>query len=164
MDSVQIKLEISSITNVPLKAYEEFTFIVNDESFKTTKLVADLISNKVCQLHLSDPTFDTFIIKTKQKGNFSKILNLVDFKTQSIQNSEVPFYHEVFDQLQCQFFNFIDYNEEKINFDNAFDSVEENILFYCKYNEKKIDFLASHFCEIYENHQGKLFNYQKKQL
>lgn len=73
----KVQLKISSIKNVPLQTYnDDFSFIVNGEEFKTSRLVSDLLSPKICQIHTNDPTFDHFIIDTQSKGNFSRILQL----------------------------------------------------------------------------------------
>lgn len=91
-----IKLKKSSIINVPLQTYQQdFTFIVNGEDYKTTRLFSDLISPKICKLHIIDPTIDFFIIDTKEKGNFSYFLDLQNFSEYSIPEEEIPFILEV---------------------------------------------------------------------
>ena len=72
MISDNIQLKISSILNVPLCAYNEFSFIVNEKVYKTTQIISDLLSPKICQIHKSDPTANSFIIDTENKGDFSK--------------------------------------------------------------------------------------------
>ena len=61
----QIQLKPLSILQVPLYSYQkDFTFIVNGEEFKTSRIFSDLISSKISQMHSNDPTFDTFYINT----------------------------------------------------------------------------------------------------
>ena len=76
-----IKLQTSCILNVPFEVYgNNFSFIVNDKEYKTNKIVADLISPYISKIHSTDPTFDKFHIKTKQQGDFSNVLQFINFK------------------------------------------------------------------------------------
>lgn len=77
----QIQLKISSILQVPLHLYEnDFTFIVNGKKFKTNRIVSDLLSPKISRNHSTDATIDSFTINTRHRGDFSVILDLVNFK------------------------------------------------------------------------------------
>ena len=70
-DQVQFQLEIKSILNVPLQIYEDdFTFFVNGEEIKTSRIIADLLSPKICLYHRTDPTMDKIIINTEHTGQF----------------------------------------------------------------------------------------------
>ena len=76
-----IQLDYASVLQVPLQNYrEDFTFIVNVEEFPTTQLISDLLSPKIGQIHSIDPTFSKFAIETQNKGNFSHILQLINFQ------------------------------------------------------------------------------------
>lgn len=77
---VQLSLKASSICSVPFNIYDSFTFIVNDQSFSSTKIVADLLSSKICNIHSTDPTFNEFTITTQNNGDFSQVLDLLNFK------------------------------------------------------------------------------------
>ena len=80
-----IKLQTDSILHIPLDSYEQdFTFIVNGEEFRTNKIISHILSQKISKFHLSDPTIDTYSIKTNSKGDFSHFLNLINFKTSEI--------------------------------------------------------------------------------
>ena len=75
-----IKLKNSCIVNVPLHNYEKsFTFIVNGQEFKTSRIIADLLSPTLSKIHLNDPTVDIFTINAEHKGDFSHILDLATF-------------------------------------------------------------------------------------
>lgn len=64
-ENYKMRLNSSSIMKVPLRFYQDdFTFIVNGEEFKTSRIFSDLISSKISQMHSNDPTFDTFYINT----------------------------------------------------------------------------------------------------
>ena len=86
-----IRLKTSSIVGVPLNTYDDFTFIVNEEEFKTSYFIAELLSTKICKIHLIDPTVSSFTINTVKKGNFSIILNLVNFKYNTFTDDEIEF-------------------------------------------------------------------------
>lgn len=95
-----LKLQTSCIRNVPFDIYEKnFTFIVNGEEFKTSKIISDIISPYISKIHSRDPTFDRIVINTKHKGDFSHILRLINFDLNIYPESELPFLHEVFDFL-----------------------------------------------------------------
>ena len=92
----EVFLKTTSILNVPIHAYmDDFSFIVNNKKFKTTRLIADLISPTISKLHLIDPTINNFMIKTNEQGDFSNILNLADFQMKQISEKEFPFFFEV---------------------------------------------------------------------
>ena len=96
-----IKLELSSILHVPIQNYERnFTFVVNNERFETSCLVADLLSPKISKYHLSDPTFNQYQITTISEGNFNTILNLVKFSENTVDEEDLPFLIEVIENLE----------------------------------------------------------------
>lgn len=59
-EKIQIQLQIKAMSEIPIQ--NDFTFIVNNQEFKTNKIIADLLSPKICKNHMVDPTFDTFAI------------------------------------------------------------------------------------------------------
>lgn len=92
----KIQLSSSCILNVPLQIYHDpFTFIVNQKEFQTTRLISDLLSPKISQIHQIDPTIDKFIINTNSKGDFSTILQIVNFDEKTISESDIEFIIEV---------------------------------------------------------------------
>ena len=77
-----IKLQINSISNIRLDQYEkDFIFIVNGIKYETSKVVADLISPKILNFHISDPTINEITIDTHHKGDFQLFLNLQQLGT-----------------------------------------------------------------------------------
>ena len=93
MNSNSIQLKQSCTLNVPIQNYDDpFTFVVNGEEFKTTKLISDLLSPKISKIHQNDPTFDTITINTlNKKGHFPQILKLLSFNSIEIPSIEIPF-------------------------------------------------------------------------
>ncbi|KAK8896596.1 hypothetical protein M9Y10_014505 [Tritrichomonas musculus] len=148
----KIRLKTSSILNVPLNSYDEFIFIVNNQKFKTSRIISDLLSPKICKIHISDPAFNTFSINTINKGNFSSILNLVNFKENNIPDNDLPFITEVIEILGNTSIKIEDSTlSTTLTFDNVFQYLkkhEECPTFYSKRILTEIDFISSHLFEL----------------
>lgn len=152
----QIQLKTSNILRVPFNSYDVFTFVVNGERFKTTRLIADLLSSKICQIHQTDPCIDEFIINTQSRGNFSSILNLINFDKKTIQENEAPFFSEIIEKLGPNSIDISLSNQaQEITIDNVFNLIKKHTLFSQIYSElikKDIDFISEHFYELCEQH------------
>ena len=157
-DTSKIKINPSCILTVPLHTYgNDFTFIVNGEEFKTSRLISDLISPIISQIHLNDPTISTFTINTSQRGDFSQILNLFNFRDNSISMNEVPFIAEVIeilgnDSIECQDGN----KNTEITCDNVFQYIKDHERygkFYSSRLSSEIDFISAHFYELCETQE-----------
>lgn len=99
-EASQIQLQTSNILNVPLQIYEkDFTFIVNNEKFNTSRIISDLLSPKISSIHQLNPTLSSFTITTNSKGDFSHILELATFSKREIAENEIGFFSEVIEQL-----------------------------------------------------------------
>lgn len=156
-----IQLLPTSILYAPLQVYERnFSFIVNGEEFKTTHVISDLLSPKISQIHSTDPTFDSFIINTRARGNFSRILNLANFQTYNIPENEIPFVAEVFQILENESiaFNGQDQTTEITN-ENVLSLIENHDrygIFYSRLLSDEIDYISAHFFELCEDNQQQL--------
>lgn len=154
-------LNYSAISNVPLHVYDkDFVFIVNGQEFKTSKLVADLLSPKICQNHTIDPTLDKFIIFTKQEGDFSNILNLVTFNEISFQTNELLFIAEVIEILGNKSIEMNSQEElTEITEENVFSELEIHqkfSKFYSKRLSDEIEFISSHFFKFCDSKKDEL--------
>ena len=152
-----MQLKYSCISNVPLSVYgEDFSFIVNGEEFKTSMLISDLLSPKICQIQSNDPTFCVFYIDTQSKGNFSNILNLLNFNQNPIPENELPFVLEVIKIIGNESIEYHDQSKPiEITVDNVFSLIQQHEdfpSFYFKRLSDEIDFISSHFSEICEDH------------
>lgn len=155
MNSNSIQLKQSCILNVPIQNYDDpFTFVVNGEEFKTTKLISDLISPKISKIHQNDPTFDTITINTlNKKGHFPQILKLLSFNSIEIPSIEIPFISEVIEFLETELE--VAQLMLTITSDNAFTLIQNyrtNGIFYGKFYQEVNDFISSHFNELCESH------------
>lgn len=157
----RLQLKTSSILNVPLQSYfDDFSFIVNGKEYKTSRLISDLLSPKICEIHANDPTFDIFTIKTQQKGDFSHILNLTKFNQIEIPENEYSFFSEVIEILGNESIEII---EESENTDITIDNVISRIQNHEKYSKIKskrlfedIEFISEHFYELCEKSHEEL--------
>lgn len=159
----QIKLKPSSILSVQIQNYgDNFSFLVNDEEFKTSLLAADLLSSNISRIHQVDPTFDTIKINTQHKGHFSNILSLINFEPTNIPDNELPFIYEVLDQIGTESFEIPQSKESlKITLDNAFELIQNHEKFpnlFSKQLESEIQFVSSHFFEVSENRKEEFLN------
>lgn len=152
MDENHIKLHTNSIIEVPLIQYDNnFTFIVNGKEFKTSRIIADLLSPRICQIHSFDPTIDTFTISTYYKGNFSYILGLINFDKNVIPDSEIPFISEVINFLDNKSIEIHQKANITITNDNVFELIkmhEKYSVFYSDSYQKEIEYISSHFFEL----------------
>ena len=160
----QITLKKDSVQQLPFDSYEkDFGFIVNGREFQTSRFVADLLSPTICQLHAIDPTINHFTINTEESGDFSLILNLINFKVNEIPEQELPFIASVIEKLNIQHIEIDDEGEDEGEQELTIDKVihniekhEKNQIFYCKKLEKEIEFLSSHFFDLKEDEVSRL--------
>ena len=165
----QVQLKHSSISYVPFSVYEkDFTFYVNNEEIKTSRIVSDLISPTISQIHLIDPTINTFSIKTKTTGDFTHILNLINFEIFNIPENEINFFIEVFEQLGTESIKYTASTKEiDITIDNVIKLIqthEKHDTFYNDQITKEINFLSKHFYELYEDHEHEFQNFKSKTI
>lgn len=148
-----IQLESSSILKVPLESYyRDFTFIVNGEEFKTSRIISDILSPKISQMHSIDPTIDTFKIDTQARGDFQTILSLIDFKESSINENEITFITEIL-EIFCNESIKIYFKEdqEELTNENVLKKIEKHEKFQKIYSDqfgKEIEYISLHFNEI----------------
>ena len=161
--NTQIRLKQSSILAVPIQNYDnDFTFIVNGEEFKTSRLVSDLISSKICHIHITDPTFNIYGINTKAQGNFSNILQLISFEPTVLSDQELPFIFEVFEKLGIESIELPELPENSdITLDNVLALLQKHEKYsdiYSKQLEAEISFASSHLSELIESKKEDFLN------
>ena len=150
--SHQVRLKKSSILSVPIECFsKDFSFIVNGEEFKISRLFADLLSTKICQMHTIDPTCNIYILNTKNSGDFSKFLNLINFQSTNFLENELPFFLEIIDLLGTNSLEISELmNFTEITNDNIFPLINKHQKygkFYSKILKEEISFVFSHFFE-----------------
>lgn len=147
-------------------SYEnDFVFIVNNEQFKTSRIVADILSPKINKMHLTQPNIKEFIINTKIHGNFSYFLQLINFNFNDIPKSQISFINEVAIILDNQFIEIKNEEDQiEITIDNVIDRIkfhEQNPHIYSRQIKKEVDYLASHFYMINITQEESLYTMKK---
>lgn len=153
MSQTKAQLNTSAILDVPIHNYnQDFTFIVNSEEFHTTKIISDLLSPKISQIHYIDPTFDSYVITTTNRGKFTNILELVNFSEKNIPEDEFPFFTEILSKLENTRITItLPMRQEEITIKNVISLIkthEKNPYFYSKYLKEEIEFISQHFSEL----------------
>lgn len=161
-EELQLQLQTSSILDVPIQNYEEdFTFIVNGETFKTSQLISDLLSPTISSRHRTDATNKTIVINTKSPGDFSRFLNLVTFKPVTIPTTDIPFLIEIFSILKPSNIKMINNKYLTISEDNVIELLqkhEKQEYFYSNNIDEEIEYISLHFYELCESQRAKLKN------
>ncbi|KAK8865196.1 hypothetical protein M9Y10_010732 [Tritrichomonas musculus] len=159
-----IRLECSCIIHVPIQKYcNDFTFIVNGKEFQTSRLISDLLSPKICQFHSIDPTIDVFTINTTNQGDFSHILQLVNFKTNKISVDEIPFIAEVLEILCNDKIKIEEIENIELTTDNIIEEIqkrEKNRNFYSETFLQEIEFISTVMGELIKTQEDQLMNLQ----
>lgn len=83
-NNIEFILSPYILKGIPFDKYEQnFTFIVNDKEFHTSRFLADLISPIIRQYHTIDNTIDIFKLNFKEENSkltFSDFLKIVSFE------------------------------------------------------------------------------------
>lgn len=163
-----VKLDKSSIQGVPFDLYEkDFTFVVNGDAYPTNRLIADILSPKICQLHMIDPTLDQFIINTQTIGNFSKFFDLINFRSNYISEDDFEFFSEIIKILNIHSIRVYIKEEEEQTLNSSIQKIqkyERNRLFYHTMLEKETKFVALHFSELSDEQECKLKKLNKSSI
>lgn len=154
---VDFTISINNI-NQALKvlAYQsDFTFVFHKQKFETYRLVADLLSPAIAQIHRSDPTYDTYIFNNNDPKadlfDFTKILQMVDNNTYTIKTTdELQIFKDIFFELKNEnvlalFHTF----KSEISINNVFERIEikQSMDINADINEE-IDFIAKKFNDL----------------
>lgn len=106
-ESVNFSLDVQNVNHLPFQRYEKnFTFIVNGKVYETTRIIADLLSPFIRNLHFIDETINEFSFNTKIETNpndntdyFSDFLALSKFEIVYIDAKHRQYYSEYFNHL-----------------------------------------------------------------
>lgn len=155
--ATQYSLDINVLRNLPFDKYnKDFTFIVNDKEYKTSRIIADILSPQIRKFHLADGTIDTFTIDTKEisdKHDFSEILSLISFNPREIKEEDIDYYRQIFlllgNEQEC--LNLCTNYSDEISINNVFELIRQKTKFKdspASIAAKEIEFISSHFYEI----------------
>ena len=83
----EFSLSINNLKSIPFHMYaNDFTFHVNNKSYKTNRFIADLLSPNIRRLHYSDQSINEYTISSKSSINeegddsFQQFLKLATFE------------------------------------------------------------------------------------
>lgn len=155
IENCQLQLQTTRISDIPLDKYpKDFTFIVNGERFETSRIIADLLSPNISRTHLIDPSINEYIINTKYQGRFERILDLLNFQSQEIEEDEIPFISEIIQNFDNKWIKInIRSITTKLTIENVIKRVqihERNPTFYEKFLDDEIEFISKNFYSIFE--------------
>ncbi len=159
----KIQLNTSSIIGVPLDIpNNEFKIIVNNETFKTTNIIAYILSPKARKLLSESKNCSEITIETSEKGDFSFLFTLLDFKEHDISENQINFILEIIEKLENKEIDLYDENcSTSINNDNIFNLIKKHQQYgklYSKNLIEDIEYIASHFYELCNDHENDLSN------
>lgn len=90
---------------IPFQRYtKDFTFIVDDKKYPTSRIIADIISPIIRKMHFIDETIQEYHITTREQEKsdddyFSHFLNLISFEKTEINSIERDHFIQYFYQL-----------------------------------------------------------------
>ena len=105
MEKESFTLSFDNVKGIPFEKYEKnFTFIVNDKRYSTSRYVADLLSPIIREYHYTDESIDSIIIDLDENENeeetyFSDFLTLTEFDPKIIDETHRKRYIEYFIKL-----------------------------------------------------------------
>lgn len=169
-------LKTKCVKKLPFDIYEKnFTFIVNGKKYQTNRVIADLISPLVCQMHYSDSSNDEFFINfvnnnEDEKDYFEDFLSLCTFEETEINDVKRKYFIYYLYKLgnidEC--IRLLQNTSETINEDNIFDFfqtiskmiIENNVTdpSILKLFDEMIQYVSEHFEEFDREEMSQLSN------
>ncbi|KAK8888782.1 hypothetical protein M9Y10_033521 [Tritrichomonas musculus] len=146
---------------LPFHKYDkDFTFIVDNKEYKTSRIIADVLSPQIRNYHTSDATIDTFTITTNETGSehdFSTILSLIKFDLRELSDDELEYYRTIFFLLgnDNEYAKLFPKFSGEITTKNVFDLIESKQRrlghrhdLLVSVSRDEIEFISGHFYEI----------------
>lgn len=162
--SIDFKISIQNINQI-LKtlSYEtDFIFVFHNQEFNTYKLVADLLSPAIAQIHKSDPTYNTYIFKNSDSKadlfDFTRILEMVDNPVYTIKSTEeLQIFKEIFFELENEdVFSLFSNFQDEITKENVFERIKtKQSMNSSAYINDEIEFIAKNFYSLYTEDEVK---------
>lgn len=160
---IEISLSKNVIQKIPFDSYpKDFTFIVDDCKYYTSRIEADILSPIIRDFHFSNYNQKSINIDTHNlfpDCNFSDFLSLLTFEPRTIDIKLQLYFKYLFSYLgnyeECEKIQ-IQYNES-ITVKNVIQRIKQKKLVYqLNYLTEEIDFVANHFYEINKDELKKL--------
>lgn len=103
---IEFCLNPECVKFLPFDQYEkDFTFNVNGKTYKTSRVIADLLSPRISNMHYTDPSCKEFTINIKnvtdcENDYFEEFLSLYKFKNSIVDSDRLPFFLQYFYELR----------------------------------------------------------------
>ena len=142
------------------KFEKDFSFIVNDEIYKTNSFVANILSPNVSKMFENNVNLSYYEINTKYEGDFNQIIEYGEMKTINVKEQETQYFENIMKELgkNDEFLRFRKEFHEDISYEN----VIPRILIKKELNinlDKEVSFLASNFQNIYAKYPEAIFTF-----
>lgn len=151
---------LANIKDTSLYRENDFTFIVNGETYQISSLMAELISKKIKESKKIDIGISIFCMDTQNNGDFSNFIDIINSGKKAVSEEELPFIYEIIEILDC---DIIQINEPtdwpNLTLDIILNEAKkhENVArFYPQRYQEEISFISSHFYLICENQRDQL--------
>ena len=158
IENFEFCLSLNCVKNVPFDKYEnDFTFIIKNKRYETSRFVADLISPRIRKLHYIDPSLNEFVIDMTSfnddgnsiKDYFDEFLSLIKFYPITIEPISQKYFLHYFYKLG----NIEEYFRLQPNFQKEFkvDNILELIQKFNKIQKEEDDIIITATSKIYED-------------
>lgn len=98
--NINFTLSLENFKSIPLHKFEkDFTFIVNGIKYQTSRIIAEILSPKIRNLHFTDDCINEYIINIEEKtyqDYFNDFLNLTSFDNSTLDSLHQKYYSEFF--------------------------------------------------------------------
>lgn len=152
---IKLQFQADAVKNLPFHIFDkDFKFIVNGQEFQTSRFIAYLLSPRIVQMCMTDPTIDTFYITTKSHTcDFNRILELATFSSVELKEEEIPFFSEIFEILEISSTTITKLSQSTVTEDNVIELLLRHSIsphFYKTEIDEEILFASSHFSNLLE--------------
>ena len=167
--ATQFVLNSDKLKYLPFDNYDKnFTFIVNNKEYKTSRIVADILSPVIQKYHKTDETIDTFTIDIEDMNSnhdFSEVLSLLSFESREISEEESDFFRKIFFLLgnDEEYAKLYPKFQGELTVSNVFNVLQERQRclrqrpeLLASISSAEIEFISGHFFEIDESELKKL--------
>ena len=155
------RIGIEHIQSIKFDKFEEdFSFIVNEEIYKTNSFVAIILSPNVSKLFEENKNVSYYEIKTKYEGDFNKIIKYGEMKFVDIQEEEKKYFEDVLKQLgnNVEFIRFSKDFQEPISYQNVINRLEIKKELDVNLDEE-ITFISSNFHDFITTSPDSIFTF-----
>ena len=154
-----VKIGFENIERIQFdKLEKDFSFIVNDQIYKTNSIVAAILSPRISKLLDENMKISYYKINPKYDGDFNRIIEYGNMKTLSIKEDENQYFENVMRELgnTNELFRFNKFFQEDIAYENVIERIqkkrEHNINF-----DEEISFISSNFCDFHAKYPEAIF-------